>query len=518
MPVPTASLVLRPRLLRQGLLAGVLALLLVAPIRAQSLPEVSFPITVRTDAGGAQELTLGLDPDATAGIDGALGETEQPPLPPNSIFDARLIDADIPAGDFGQGLVNDYRPGSAGFSGVKEHEIQIQPETEATQATISWALPDGVSGTLTDVVTEGGQVDVSMSGNGSYTLTNLNLDKLSVELDYSGSQVPVTIRSARITSAELSGSLPDIGSTVQVGSVETAGTVVGKKFPNAPSGTAGIAEENVSDYRFEMDPGTLSATDLAVRFSMDALDGGADPAAVKVYRRSPPGSGAFQAVPTEPSQDGSAVVATPDLDAHTELVMASDTQPLPVALAAFTARPQGEEVVLAWRTASETNNAGFSVQHQRPGAGLWEPAGFVESRAPGGTTTESQRYQYVLRDASPGTHRFRLRQVDLDGTARLSDPVQATVDLQDALRLDAPTPNPARETAQLSYAVRERTHATLHLYTVLGERVSTVYAGTPVPGELHTARVDVSTLSSGVYWLRLAAGGQSATQRLVVVR
>ena len=518
MPVLTAFPVLRPRLLRQGLLAGVLALLLVGPTYAQSLPELSFPITVRTDAGSAQVLLLGLDPDATDGIDGALGETEQPPLPPSGIFDVRLIDADIPAGDFGQGLVNDYRPGSAGFSGTKEHEIQIQPETEATQATVSWALPDGVSGTLTDVVTDGGQVDVPMSGNGSYTLTNLNLDKLYVTLDYSGSQVPVTIRSARITSAEPSGSLSDIGSTVLVGSVETAGTVVGKKFPNAPSGTVGIGEENISDYRFEMDPGTLSATDLDVRFSMDALDGGADPAAVQVYRRSPPGSGAFQAVSTEPSQDESAVVATPVLDGLTELVMASDTQSLPVALAAFTARSQGEEVVLEWRTASETNNAGFSVQHQRPGAGLWESAEFVESRAPGGTTTELQRYRYLLRDASPGTHRFRLRQVDLDGTARLSDPVQATVDLQEALRLDAPTPNPARETAQLSYAVGERTQATLDLYNVLGERVSTVYAGTLVPGELYTARIDVSALSSGVYMLRLTAGGQSATQRLVVVR
>jgi hypothetical protein len=364
------------------------------------------------------------------------------------------------------------------------------------------------------VVTDGGQVDVPMSGNGSYTLTNLNLDKLYVTLDYSGSQVPVTIRSARITSAEPSGSLSDIGSTVLVGSVETAGTVVGKKFPNAPSGTVGIGEENISDYRFEMDPGTLSATDLDVRFSMDALDGGADPAAVQVYRRSPPGSGAFQAVSTEPSQDESAVVATPVLDGLTELVMASDTQSLPVALAAFTARSQGEEVVLEWRTASETNNAGFSVQHQRPGARLWESAEFVESRAPGGTTTELQRYRYLLRDASPGTHRFRLRQVDLDGTARLSDPVQATVDLQEALRLDAPTPNPARETAQLSYAVGERTQATLDLYNVLGERVSTVYAGT----QLYTARIDVSALSSGVYMLRLTAGGQSATQRLVVVR
>jgi hypothetical protein len=502
----------------QGLLAGVLALLLVVPTRAQSLPEVSFPITVRTDAGGAQELSLGLDPDATDGIDGALGETEQPPLPPSGIFDARLIDDDIPVGDVGQGLVDDYRPGSADFSGTKEHEIQIQPETEATQATVHWALPDGVSGTLTDVVTDGGQVDVPMSGSGSYTLTNLNLDKLYVTLDYSGSQVPVTIRSARITSAEPSSSLSDIGSTVQASGVETDGTVVGKKFPAAPSGTMGIVEENVSDYRFEMTPGMLSATELDVQFSMDALDGADDPAAVQVYRRSPPGSGSFQSVPTELSQDGSAVVTTPVLDSLTELVMASDTQPLPVALTAFTARPQGEEVVLEWRTASETNNAGFSVQHQRPGTGLWESAGFVESRAPGGTTTEPQHYQYLLRDTSPGTHRFRLRQVDLDGAAHLSDPVQVTVELQEALRLDAPAPNPARETAQLSYAVRERRQTTLHLYNVLGERVSTVYAGTPAPGELHTARVDVSALSSGVYVLRLAAGGHSASRRLVVVR
>jgi hypothetical protein len=61
-------------------------------VRAQQapVPEVSVPIVVSTDAGDAETLTFGYDPDATdSGFDDRFLEKEWPP--PAFSFDARLI-------------------------------------------------------------------------------------------------------------------------------------------------------------------------------------------------------------------------------------------------------------------------------------------------------------------------------------------------------------------------------------------------------------------------------------------
>ena len=91
--------------------------------------------------------------------------------------------------------------------------------------------------------------------------------------------------------------------------------------------------------------------------------------------------------------------------------------PLPVELAAFTARAVGADAHLAWRTASERDNAYFAVERSADGR-VFEAVG----RVPGQGTSPAS-YAYV--DAGAGRPRseavyYRLRQVDFDGRARLS--------------------------------------------------------------------------------------------------
>jgi hypothetical protein len=142
----------------------------------------------------------------------------------------------------------------------------------------------------------------------------------------------------------------------------------------------------------------------------------------------------------------------------------------------------------------------------------------VESKAAGGTATEALRYRYTAEDLPVGPHQFRLKQMDLDGSAHLHDPVSVELRMQEAVRLDGPAPNPVRGPATVSFAVKEQTEARLTLYNTLGQRVRTVYRGTPAAGEAQTARLDASDLASGVYFLRLRAGGATKTARLSVVR
>ena len=200
-----------------------------------------------------------------------------------------------------------------------------------------------------------------------------------------------------------------------------------------------------------------------------------------------------------------------------QLVPIRPSTALPVTLTGFTAVRNGSSAVLTWRTASETNNAGFRVQHER--AAGWQALGFVPSKASDGSTSRAQSYRFVVdRRLGPGTHRFRLEQVDLDRSTTLSDTVQVEVGMEGTLHLSAPAPNPSSERATLSFAVQEGRRADVAVYDVLGQRVQTLYEGTPPGEEARRVTVETGTLSSGVYVVRLRAGGQTQTRRLTVVK
>lgn len=191
---------------------------------------------------------------------------------------------------------------------------------------------------------------------------------------------------------------------------------------------------------------------------------------------------------------------------------------IPVELARFAAVVDGREVTLRWQTASETQNAGFEVQHT-PGdsatAARWRTLGFVEGA---GTTQTPQAYQLRTDPLAPGRHRFRLKQVDTDGTAHFSDVVPVTLQMERPLRLSAPRPHPVQNTSTLRFGVQDGHRATLTVYDALGRHIETLFDGTPSPGTMQTVRLNADRLSSGTYFVRLQAGGQSRTQSVTIAR
>jgi hypothetical protein len=300
-----------------------------------------------------------------------------------------------------------------------------------------------------------------------------------------------------------------------------SGTASVQQFSSPPSGSDGVAEENVSDYRFIVDvSGEFGFDRATIRFAADSLRGVEDPTDLQVYRRSVAGEGDFSPVDSV-GYDAEADEVVAVTDRLSEFAFASNTNPLPVEMAGFEAQTAGEGAVrLSWQTASERGNAGFAVQRKAfTGEGLasWTKVGFVDSKAEGGTSTEALRYRFVDEGVpfAADSARYRLRQVDVDGSASATDPVTVTRQV-DRLRLLGTAPNPARTEARLRFAVPGRTEVTVRLYDVLGRRVQTVRRG-EAEGRVET-RVDVSGLASGVYFLRLRAGEATETRRLTVVK
>jgi ELWxxDGT repeat protein len=190
--------------------------------------------------------------------------------------------------------------------------------------------------------------------------------------------------------------------------------------------------------------------------------------------------------------------------------------PLPVELAQFDASTDGEAVRLAWKTTSETGNAGFEVQRQSVDGTSWTNLGFVEG---GGTTSEAQTYRF--EDASlpfaADSLQYRLKQVDTDGTTHLSDPVVIARRTVDEAELRSVYPNPTTRRATVEVAVpTEAEEARLELFDLLGRTVRTIATG--IKSGRTTQTLEVSDLSPGVYFLRLRAAGTTTTQKLTVVR
>ncbi len=180
--------------------------------------------------------------------------------------------------------------------------------------------------------------------------------------------------------------------------------------------------------------------------------------------------------------------------------------PLPVELTDFTATAVGAGAVrLAWATASEKNNVGFTAERSVDGTV------FVAVGTVAGAGTSSAPRAYSLLDArlpaDAALLYYRLHQVDADGTGAYS-PVR-TVALAGAV---APPqllayPNPAHDAVVVRLLGPAPT-APLYLLDALGRAVRT----RPAPAAGAEAVLPLGGLSAGLYVLRCGA----LSQRLAV--
>lgn len=197
------------------------------------------------------------------------------------------------------------------------------------------------------------------------------------------------------------------------------------------------------------------------------------------------------------------------------LPLDANCQPLPVELTSFTAHADGNAVVLRWQTASETDNAGFEVQHRDAAGGDWQPLDFIDGA---GTTTRPQHYTYQTSPLEPGTYTFRLRQVDLDGTFAYSPVVEVVLAVPNGMRLSVPFPNPAATDTHIAYSQSTTGPLTLAVYDAVGRRVHTVHEGTLGGGHSHRFVLPVASWPVGVYFVRASGPNGQQSRALHLVR
>ena len=203
------------------------------------------------------------------------------------------------------------------------------------------------------------------------------------------------------------------------------------------------------------------------------------------------------------TQDGNTPTAT--IDAIR--VSTTYAEALPVELTYFRAQPtEAGHVRVQWGTASEKNSHYFAIERSADARTFTE----VARREAAGTIQEPLRYEITDTQPLSGTSYYRLRQVDLDGTAHLYRAV--SVNLGGASPQLRVFPNPS-DGRQLLVRLAGAGDATVSLRTISGAALAFWQSQS---GADELALTPNQPLAPGVYLLSVKTNQQTLSQKIVV--
>ncbi|MBK6914184.1 MAG: T9SS type A sorting domain-containing protein [Ignavibacteriales bacterium] len=185
---------------------------------------------------------------------------------------------------------------------------------------------------------------------------------------------------------------------------------------------------------------------------------------------------------------------------------------VPVELTSFTISVSNENITLNWTTSTETNNRGFEVE--KLFGSDWTVIDFVEGS---GTTTEPKSYSFRDENLEAGIYKYRLKQIDFDGTFEYSDIVEAEVTIPVEYYLSQNYPNPFNPSTSIKYAISSRQLVSLKVYDVLGKEVTTL-VNEEKPAGSYEVKFDASKLSSGIYFYKLQSGSFVETRNMILMK
>ncbi len=188
---------------------------------------------------------------------------------------------------------------------------------------------------------------------------------------------------------------------------------------------------------------------------------------------------------------------------------------MPVTLLDFTGQKQDNRNLLQWRTATEQNNRGFELQRSANGIDFSSIAFEPTKAGSGGNSTALLSYSYSDTKPFIGNNYYRLKQIDFDGKATLSNVVLIKGSKSNELMLSAIYPNPASKTLHVVINAPASQTAQLLITDLAGRSVQQQTINLQ-PGD-NNLDVNVSTLAKGVYILKVvcADGCEAAVSKFV---
>jgi hypothetical protein len=179
---------------------------------------------------------------------------------------------------------------------------------------------------------------------------------------------------------------------------------------------------------------------------------------------------------------------------------------IPVELVSFSAQRTEAGVELNWKTATETNNSGFTIERSRDDQNF-EQIGFLSGK---GTTTEFSNYNFIDTDIESGKYYYRLKQTDFDGSFDYLNVILVDVGLPKRFVLNQNHPNPFNPSTIIKFQLPVDANVKIQLFNSIGQKISELL-NTDLSGGVHEVTFEGSNLSSGIYYYTMNAVGKDGT-------
>lgn len=177
---------------------------------------------------------------------------------------------------------------------------------------------------------------------------------------------------------------------------------------------------------------------------------------------------------------------------------------LPVTGMQFSANKKtNASALLSWSTYSEINNKGFYIERSSNGT-QFTNIGFVAALS---ANNNGASYQFTDEHVARGNNYYRIRQVDLDGTASLSESRLLNFDMKTAV---AVFPNPAADFVQIDLGYTAA-NCQIEIINTAGQRLRQFKYQ-----QQNNIKINVTSLPTGIYSIRITSDGNRETRQVKI--
>jgi hypothetical protein len=263
-----------------------------------------------------------------------------------------------------------------------------------------------------------------------------------------------------------------------------------------------------------------------------------------LYGRDSTGDGSWTQVGTLETVTSTTVQFTGITSFSQFTIGSNGDSSLPVSLSSFTATTSGDNVIIKWRTETEVNNVGFSIYRgespplskakgtageDASSSGNYTKIGFVSGA---GNSAMPRNYQFVDKNAEAGkTYFYYLEDIDIAGERSISKIIKVVVPpakpIPKEFRLLQNYPNPFNPETWIPFDLAADATVTIRIYDVKGQLVRQFDLSNQKAGSYLDKKTAAywdgkdqlgQSVSSGIYFYTLKAGGFVATRRMVILK
>ncbi len=188
---------------------------------------------------------------------------------------------------------------------------------------------------------------------------------------------------------------------------------------------------------------------------------------------------------------------TPEINVYFDDIAIFKGIVLPVTLLSFIGNADGNNVNINWKTTAELNLVNYQLERSNNGTSFTTIATIPAGK---------NYYTYIDKNTrgNSDNYFYRLKMVDIDGKFSYSNIVSVKNSLQQTLKL---SPNPAKNIVSIQGLTQP---GVLTIFNSSGKQVLSIRTRT------NTASVNISTLASGLYYVRFNDGKNFSYQKLVI--